>query len=213
MFFRIVVASQLEADRALCRRSAIVSGDWRRLVDVRAQPSMALVAGTVRSSPHASAAHRRVKNLRVRVVGSMPTTDRRLLSVHARGRVLGVPPAAVRRSPARCAPRTRAVCAGDRPQHSPRLSCAAVARQAGACNAYNPYNAYNACNAYNAYHTGPLDALLEADCAARDRLAVVARAAAQQHCDGTAEARRLIPIIRTLILRIPVLLFFGLSAR
>jgi hypothetical protein len=50
MFSCIVVAPPLEADMryAVVRPSSIV--DKRRLAGVRAQPSIALVAGTVRSS-------------------------------------------------------------------------------------------------------------------------------------------------------------------
>jgi hypothetical protein len=56
------------------------------------------VGGSVRTAPDASYVSLRrtqrgsVTNARVRVVGSMPTTDRRVLSLHARGHVLGGTP-------------------------------------------------------------------------------------------------------------------------
>ena len=125
------------------------------------------MGGSVRTAPDASFVQptsdaETVSDQRVRAVGSMPTTDRRVLSLHARGRVLGVPPAAATAQPGRdvrlgrgTADTTRPppTCAGRGvrwPLHSPHQSCAAVVRQAGACNAGNAYNAYNADNAVNA---------------------------------------------------------------
>jgi hypothetical protein len=123
---------------------------------VRAQPSLALVAGTVRLSPPAvGRASARAERACVRVVGPMPTADRRVLSLHARGHVLGSTPGGGHGAAGRDvrlgrgtadAPKPPPTCAGRGvrwPLHSPHQSCAAVVRQAGACTAYNPYNPYN----------------------------------------------------------------------
>ena len=143
------------------------------------------MGGSVRTAPDASFVQptsdaETVSDQRVRAVGPMPTTDRRVLSLHARGRVLGGTPggghgAARSRCAARPRNGRRTETAADMCRTRQAMDrCAVRASAYTAYTAYNPYSAYNPYNPYNPYHAynavpaGPLAAPRAADRAARD---------------------------------------------
>jgi hypothetical protein len=164
------------------------------------------VGGSVRTAPDASYFSLRrtlrgsVTNERARAVGSVPTTNRRLLLPHApRPRARGTPGGGHGAARSRCAARPRngrrtETAADPRRTRQAMDRCTAHASAYNAYNAYNNYNAYNAYNAYNPYHAynavpaGPLGAPRAADRAARDSTCSPrARVAAQKHSGGSAD--------------------------